>query len=112
MSHFAEVNQAGIVLRVLVVPDDEEGRGQQYLADDLLLGGTWVQCSYSGRIRKNFPSPGYVYDALRDAFISPKPFSSWVLDEALCRWIPPVPHPEDGLRYGWDENSASWVALQ
>lgn len=109
MAHFAEIDEAGIVLRVLVVPNDEEHRGQQYLAVDLLLGGRWIQCSYSGRIRKNYPGLGYTYDEERDAFIAPRPFPSWVLEEETCRWNPPVLYPTDGKIYVWDETGLRWV---
>jgi len=71
---------------VLVVPDAQEHRGHEFLADDLGLGGTWVQTSYNARIRKNYAGPGMTYDADRDAFISPKCHDEAVLDEATCLW--------------------------
>jgi len=73
MAHFAEVDDKGIVLRVLVVPDEQEERGQDFLAEDLSLGGTWVQTSYNSRIRKNFAGVGFTYDPIDDAFIAPMP---------------------------------------
>jgi hypothetical protein len=73
MAHFAEINETNEVLRVLVVPDEQEHRGQDYLAKDLGLGGTWVQTSYNGNIRYNFAAIGYLYDPIDDAFISPMP---------------------------------------
>lgn len=108
MAHFAEIDAGGIVLRVLVVSNDMEHRGQDFLAVDLGLGGVWVQCSYNGNIRKNYPGCGFAYDAGRDAFISPKPFPSWVLDEATCRWAAPMPYP--GGQCTWDEGTQSWVS--
>jgi hypothetical protein len=73
MAHFAEVDNKGIVLRVLVVPDEQEERGQDFLSEDLSLGGTWVQTSYNSRIRKNFAGVGFTYDPIDDAFIAPMP---------------------------------------
>jgi hypothetical protein len=89
MAHFAEIDENNIVTQVLVVPDEQEHRGQDYLADELSLGGTWVQTSYNGNIRKNYAGVGYKYDLERDAFISPKPDchpSKVTLDEETCRW--------------------------
>lgn len=68
MAHFAEINKKNIVVRVLVVPDDQEHRGQEYLADDLGLGGTWVQTSYNAKIRNKYASPGDKYDKRKDIF--------------------------------------------
>ena len=87
MAHFAEIDpNGGTVLRVLVVPDEQEHRGQEYMADDLGLGGVWVQTSYNNNIRYNYAGIGYTYDATRDAFISPKCHDEATLDEATCRW--------------------------
>lgn len=107
MAHFAEIDANYTVLRVLVVPDEQEARGDDYLARDLGLGGVWVQTSYAGRIRKNFAGIGYSYDPVRDAFIPPQPFQSWTLDEATCLWVAPVPSP--GPCYSWDEEAQEWV---
>jgi hypothetical protein len=85
MAHFAEIVD-GVVVRVLVVPDAQEHRGQEFLADDLALGGTWVQTSYNARIRKNYAGIGMTYDSGRDAFITPKCHDVAVLDETTCRW--------------------------
>lgn len=71
MAHFAEISQSGNVLRVLVVPDEQEHRGHEFLASDLGLGGRWVQCSYNGGIRQRFPGNGYRYDEVADAFVAP-----------------------------------------
>ena len=110
MAHFAEVVD-GIVVQVLVVPDTQEHRGQEFLADDLGLGGTWVQTSYNNNIRKNYAGIGMSYDSERDAFIAPQPFASWILDEETCRWESPVPYPTDGLMYEWDETITDWKAI-
>ena len=108
MAHFAEIDETGKVLRVLVVPNAEESRGQEFLANDLGLGGTLVQTSYNGRIRRNFAGIDYTYDAGRDAFIPPKPFESWILDEWTCLWQSPIPYPTDGKKYTWNEETTSW----
>lgn len=97
MAHFAEIDDNNIVLRVLVVPDDQEERGQEFLAVDLDLGGTWIQTSYNTAggvhlnggtpLRKNYAGIGYTYDPNRDAFIPEKPDGEWTLDEETCTWI-------------------------
>ena len=120
MAHFAEINSDNIVLRVLVVPNDQESRGQQFLGDDLRLGGVWIQTSYNtwrGQhrlggvpLRKNYAGIGDSYDFVRDAFIPAQPFNSWVLDEETCTWKSPVPIPTDGF-YSWDEPTVSWVLV-
>jgi hypothetical protein len=108
MAHFAELDENNIVVRVVVVPDEQEHRGQDYLATDVGLGGTWVQTSYNARIRKNYAGVGHLFDEARDAFISPKPFESWLLDESTCQWSPPVARPTDGKTYIWNEETLSW----
>jgi hypothetical protein len=110
MAHFAEIDENGVVLQVLVVPDAEENRGQEFLANDLALGGTWVQTSYNARIRKNYAGIGMSYDAERDAFIAPQPFNSWVLDEETCQWQAPTPRPDaiDGEIWLWNEEKLEW----
>ena len=91
MAHAAEVDSNNTVVRVLVVPDSEEHRIQDYLANELGLGGTWVQTSYNARIRKNYAGIGYTYDAGRDAFIAPKPecHDTVTFDEETCTWSCP-----------------------
>jgi hypothetical protein len=87
MAHFAEIDpNGGTVLRVLVVPNEQEHRGQDFLANELGLGGVWVQTSYNNNIRYNYAGIGYTYDATRDAFIAPKCHDEATLDEATCRW--------------------------
>jgi hypothetical protein len=109
MAHFAEIDQNNTVLRVTVVHDSLEANGAQWCHDT--LGGTWVQTSYNGRIRKNYAGVGYTYDPARDAFIPPNPgFPSWTLDEATCQWVPPVPMPTDGM-YVWDESTLAWSQI-
>ena len=111
MASFAEINNENIVLRVLVVPDEQEHRGQEYLADDLGLGGIWIQTSYNGKIRKNFAGVVYTYDKQRDAFIEPKILSKWILDEETCRWKAPIPKPSDDKKYIWNDNQGIWEEL-
>ena len=110
MAHWAEIDNNNIVLRVTVGDNNEPDEGYQWLIDN--LGGTWVKTSYNATIRKNFAGVGFTYDATRDAFIAPKPFASWVLDEATCRWEAPTPYPTDGKIYEWDEATVSWVELK
>lgn len=110
MAHFAQLDENDIVLQVLVVPNDQEHRGQEFLADDLGLGGTWVQTSYNGNMRKNYAGIGMKFDRVRDAFIPQQPYPSWILNEETCLWDAPTPMPvEEGKRFTWDEDTTSWV---
>ena len=109
MAHFAEIDpNGGTVLRVLVVPNEQEHRGQDFLANELGLGGVWIQTSYNNNIRYNYAGIGYTYDATRDAFIPPKPYGSWLLDEETCQWEPPIPMPQDKNFYTWNEEQLNW----
>lgn len=115
MSHFAELDATGIVIRVIVIEPDVLATGKW--GDP----ANWRQCSYNTQggahrlggvpLRKNYPGPGYKYDAARDAFIPPKPFASWLLNERSCLWQAPVPMPADGKHYDWDEKLKIWVVL-
>lgn len=109
MAHFAEVDENNIVTRVLVVSNDLEHRGADFLANDLGLGGRWIQTSYNNNIRKNFAGIGFSYDESRDAFIPPKPFDSWLLDELTCRWVAPKPKPNEDDWFIWDEEKGDWL---
>jgi hypothetical protein len=108
MAHFAEIDENNIVLRVLVVDNSQEHRGQEFLANDLGLGGTWIQTSYNGNIRKNYAGIGYTYDEQRDAFIPPQPYPSWILNENTCLWESPIPYPQDEKLYVWEEEQQNW----
>ena len=110
MAHFAEIDDNNVVLRVLVVGDDQEHRGQEFLANDLNLGGTWIQCSYNNNIRKQYPSENYTYDPVNDVFITPKPYESWSLNENFD-WESPIPRPEDTDEgtWNWNEEDQQWV---
>ena len=121
MAHFAEIDENNIVTRVLVVGDDQENRGQEFLANDLGLGGTWKKTSYNtvGGVhsnggtpfRKNYAGIGFTFDEARDAFIPPKPFNSWILNEDTCLWESPVSYPNDGKLYTWNEENTTWVEV-
>jgi hypothetical protein len=87
MSHWAEIDQTGLVLRVLVGNNNEPDEGQAFMES---LGGTWVKTSYNGKIRKNYAGIGYTYDANRDAFIPPKPDNATGFDENTCQWVVPI----------------------
>jgi len=105
------VDENNVVVQVLVVPDEQEHRGQDYLAQDLGLGGIWYQTSYNHRIRKQYAGIGYTYDEAADVFVAPQPFPSWTLDENHD-WQPPKAKPEDGLMYFWNEESLDWEAVK
>lgn len=107
MAHFAQLDENNIVLQVLVTDNDYPNEGYDWLVET--LGGTWVQTSYNATIRKNFAGIGYTYDSQRDAFIPPKPFASWELDEDICRWVAPIAYPTDGKIYTWNEETLDWI---
>lgn len=109
MSHFAELDENNVVLRVLVGDNNMPNEGYDWFVEN--LGGRWVQTSYNGNIRKNFAGIGYTYDEELDAFVPPKPFESWTLNEITCRWQAPVPYPQDGRTYEWNEEDLAWVEV-
>ena len=113
MAHYAFLDAYNVVTEVITGIDETE-------LIEGLLPETWYgnfrgqvckRTSYNNNIRKNYAGIGYTYDAVRDAFIAPKPFASWVLDEATCRWGAPVAMPSEGM-WMWDEATVSWVAVQ
>lgn len=115
MAHFAEIGLDNVVLRVLVVDNkellDDQGQeleafGKRFLRN--IFGGTWVQTSYNANFRKHFAGIGYTYDSQRDAFIPPKPYASWTLNEDTCLWGAPTPKPDDGNAYNWNEDTQEW----
>lgn len=110
MAHFAQISRNGIVSRVLVVPDDQEHRAQDFLANDLGLGGTWIQTSYNGSIRRRFASVGMTHDPDLDVFLHPRPYASWTLN-ADHDWQAPIPYPSDGLEYEWSEPDLDWLLI-
>ncbi len=110
MAHFAEIDSDNKVIRVIVVSNDLEANGAQWCHDT--FGGTWVQTSYNSTIRKNYAGQGYTWDSVRDAFIPPQPYPSWLLNEDTCQWQPPVAMPQDGQMYEWDEAAGEWTVMQ
>ena len=110
MAHFAELDENNIVTRVLVTNNAFPNEGYDWLIEN--LGGTWVQTSYNATIRFNYAGIGFTYDAERDAFISPRPYESWLLVEESCQWEAPVPYPDDGLMYSWNEELTDWEATE
>ena len=112
MSHWAELDENNVVLRVLVGDNNDPNgdEGYQWLLDN--LGGTWVKTSYNATIRKNFAGIGYTYDEALDAFIPPKPYPSWILNEDIAQWYAPVEHPNDGQLYSWNEADQSWDIIE
>ena len=122
MAHFAEVDENNIVTRVLVVDNSQEDNGQEFLANTLGLGGTWVKTSYNTQggvhtsggtpFRKNYAGVGYTYDSGRDAFIPPKPYASWLLNEDTCLWDATTPMPvEEGKIFKWVEEDLNWQEI-
>ncbi len=105
MSHFAEIDNNNIVQRVIVAEQDFINSGA--VGDSF----RWVQTSYNNNFRKNYAGVGYKYDKTRDAFISPQPYPSWLLDEDTCRWEAPTSMPDDGKMYEWDEDTTSWKEI-
>jgi hypothetical protein len=114
MSHFAKVVD-GVVSQVIVA----EPEFFQTFVDS--SPGEWIQTSYNTHggqhtlggtpLRKNYAGIGFTYDRTKDAFIPPKPFTSWVLDEETCLWNAPVAYPDDGKVYEWDESVTNWVEI-
>lgn len=121
MAHFAKVNENGRVEAVIVIDNsvieepnlsfpETEKPGQDFIKDTLRLDGLWLQTSYSDSFRYNYATIGGEYREEADAFVPQRPFDSWELDETVFKWFAPVPYPEDGKDYTWDEPSLSWIA--
>ena len=116
MAHFAKIGLNNKVINVVSVNDnvllDADGVEQEVLGVQFLEGTTgwalWKQTSYNANLRKNFAGIGHTYDEGRDAFIPPKPFNSWVLDETTCVYNAPVAKPDDGNEYNWNEENQQW----
>ncbi|SVA11913.1 uncharacterized protein METZ01_LOCUS64767 [marine metagenome] len=112
MSHFAKIDENNVVVQVLVVEQDFINTGR--LGDP----ADWIQTSYNTYhgehvlggtpLRQNYAGVGYTYDAERDAFLPPKPFASWLLDESIHDWMPPMARPDDGKIYHWNEEIENW----
>ena len=111
MAHFAKLGVGNIIETVHVVSNDiatTEQAGVDFLNNLHGSRDVWKQTSYNGNIRKNFAGVGYTYDQSRDAFIAPKPFNSWILNETTCQWEAPVALPDTENRYNWNEETTSW----
>jgi hypothetical protein len=113
MAHFAQLDDNNVVTQVIVVANEElldngvesEAKGVAFCQS--LLGGNWKQTSYNGTMRKNYAGVGFVYDVEKDAFIAPKPYPSWILNED-AKWVAPIERPTDVITT-WDEETESWV---
>ena len=115
MAHFAKLKVGNIVEKVAVVSNDiatTEQAGVEFLQNLYGDRAVWKQTSYNNNIRKNFAGVGYTYDEDRDAFIPPKPFNSWMLNETTCIWEAPVAYPTDGQEYKWNEETQSWDLVE
>jgi hypothetical protein len=123
MAHFAKLDSDNKVVHVSVVDNDviltEDGTESEELGIEhlLLIHGpsTWKQTSYNSNFRKNYAGIGFTYDETLDAFIPPKPYPSWSLNEETCKWEPPIPKPEttreNYLGPFWDEDTLSWIDI-
>ena len=120
MAHFAELDANNAVLRVIVVSNadtsdsdgnESESIGVAFCQSLFGANNIWKQTSYNGKIRKNYAGIGYTYREDIDAFVAPQPYPSWTLN-ADAKWQAPVPYPNDGKIYNWDEASLSWVEVE
>jgi hypothetical protein len=122
MAHFAQIDSNNKVTQVIKVDNAQENEALNFITTQLGLKGTWIQTSYNtlgGKhmkngtpLRKNYALIGSTYDAGRDAFIPPKLFSSWILNEETCNWMAPVSLPRGtNKRYKWDESVVNWVEI-
>jgi hypothetical protein len=110
MAHYAWIDNTNTVINVTVGVNETElinGLDTETFYSQA-TGYNIKRTSYNGNIRKNYAGIGFTYDATRDAFIAPKPFNSWVLDEATCQWQALTPYPTDGKKYYWSEDDLSW----
>lgn len=118
MAHYAKISDQNIVEQVIVVSNEDELKDgaeceEQGIAFCQSLFGKntkWKKTSYNGKIRGNYAGIGYTYDPIKDAFISPKPYDSWVLNDNI-QWSPPIPYPDDGKMYAWKEETQSWFEV-
>ena len=117
MAYFAKLGTGNIVEKVISINNsvitDANGIEQEQLGVDFInklynTRDVWKQTSYNNNIRKNYAGIGYQYDQQRDAFIPPKPFNSWILNEDTCLWNAPVAYPQDENRYTWNESTLTW----
>lgn len=118
MAHFAEIDTDNIVTQVIVVDNsdilndngiEDEEVGIKLCSD--LFGGIWKQTSYNSNFRKNYAGIGDLYDVSRDAFIAFPIYDGWILNEDTCRYEAPIPYPEDGQDYKWDDEQENWIIV-
>ena len=115
MAHFAKLGNNNIVQSVEVVSNDiatTEKNGADFLNNLYNTSDVWKQTSYNRNIRKNYAAVGYTYDETKDAFIAPKPYASWVLNDDTCFWEAPVDLPDTENRYTWNEDTTSWDLIE
>ena len=115
MAHFAKLGVGNIVEQVIVVSNDiaiTEQAGVDFINKLYNTRDVWKQTSYNNNIRKNFAGIGFQYDQTRDAFIPPKPYNSWILNEQTCNWEAPIAYPTDGQRYRWNESLVNWEVIE
>ena len=115
MAHFAKLGKGNIVEKVVVVSNEvatTEQAGVDFLNNLYKTRDVWKQTSYNATIRKNYAGIGFTYDQQREAFISPKPFNSWILNETTCRWEAPVAKPDDDQDYKWNETNQVWDLIE
>lgn len=122
MAHYAFLDANGIVTEVIVGKDEGEDGIDWEQHYGSFRGQVCKRTSYNTNcgihinggvpFRKNYAGIGFVYDQARDAFIPPKPYASWVLDEETCTWMPPTPYPDDNKNYRWDESSGVWIEVE
>ena len=116
MAHFAKLGIGNIVEKVEVVSNNiatTEQAGVDFLRNLYNdQNAQWFQTSYNNNIRKNFAGIDYTYDQARDAFIEPKPFNSWTLNETTCNWESPVAYPDDDNNYSWNETNQTWEVIE
>lgn len=120
MAHFAQLDNNNVVLQVIVVNNEtiqntlfpeSEPIGVAFCQSLFGENTVWKQTSYNNNFRKNYAGVNFTYDSLLDAFIPPKPFASWLLNTTTCQWEAPIPYPEDGKNYYWNEETQSWELL-
>lgn len=120
MAHFAQLDENNIVVNVCKVNNedidnlefpDSEPIGRSFM-ESVTGHANWKQTSYNNNFRVRYAGVGFYYDPQRDAFIEPKEFASWVFDETLVSWVAPVPYPDDGLEYVWNEEMVNWEPIQ
>ena len=121
MAYFAKLGTGNIIEQVISINNsvitDSNGIEQEQLGVDFInklynTRDVWKKTSYNNNIRKNYAGIGFQYDQQRDAFIPPKPYNSWVLNEDTCRWIAPVAYPQDDNKYIWNESTLTWDTVE